>query len=153
MKSYNFLLPFLPLFLSLNLLTVIRTILLIIAWYGFSPRMRRSWGKIWLLLFEVEISLRAPFHSFKCQGSDHSDSVRWDNCGRALPLDLRVSSFPWWVSTLCLDGIISSHWLRWVNPAGVFIIIVIIMEVVFSSLPEDFGRTLDHWIPTCTFFF
>ena len=37
-------------------------------------------------------------------GSVHSGSVSWDDCGQALPDKLQVSSFPWWVHTLCLHG-------------------------------------------------
>ena len=56
------------------------------------------------------ISLRRP-------GSVHSGSASWDDCGRVLPDELRVSSFP----TLCLDsGIVSSLRFRWVKDVCVF---------------------------------
>ena len=36
------------------------------------------------------------------QGSAHSGSASWDDCWWASPDELCLSSFPWWVPTLCL---------------------------------------------------
>ena len=36
------------------------------------------------------------------QGSVHSGSASWDDCGQIIPDELCVSSFFWWVLTLCL---------------------------------------------------
>ena len=48
----------------------------------------------------------ALFLPCTCQGSAHSGSVSWDDCGEAFPDELHVSLFPWWVPTLCLDSIV-----------------------------------------------
>ena len=54
-------------------------------------------------------------------GSVHSGSASWDDYGRAFPYQLPESSFPWWVPTLCLDGMVCLLRLRWVKVVCVFI--------------------------------
>ena len=48
------------------------------------------------------------------QGSVHSGSANWGDCGPVFPGELYVSLFPWWVPTLCLDSMVSPFWLCWV---------------------------------------
>ena len=83
-------------------------------WWLF-PRVRGLRGKGWtihsppalflllLLLFWV-VSLRTPIPLYR-SGSLHSGSASRDDCGRVFPDELRVSSFPCWVPTVCLEGI------------------------------------------------
>ena len=54
------------------------------------------------------------------QGSVHSGSVSWDDCGQEFLGKSCVSLFPWWVLTLCLDSTISPLWLQWVIGVHVF---------------------------------
>ena len=53
----------------------------------------------------------AGAHLFHSLGQDQSTVAQraWDDCGRVFPDEMRVSSFPWQVPTLCLDSIVSPH--------------------------------------------
>ena len=70
-------------------------------------------------IFNVEIILRGSISLFR-SGLVHSGSETWDDCGRAFPNELRVSSFPWHVPILRLDSIISPVRLYWVKNVCVF---------------------------------
>ena len=73
-----------------------------------------------IFFFLVEISLCTLILLFTL-GLVHSGSVSWDDCDQVFPDELRVSSFPERVPTLCLDsGIISPLWLCWVKGARMF---------------------------------
>ena len=51
----------------------------------------------------------------------HSGWASWDDCDWVFPDELRVSSFPDRVPTLCLDsGIVSSFWRCWIKGVCVF---------------------------------
>ena len=96
--------------------------------FGGDPRLAREQprGKSFdesipdsAFFFRVEISSRTP-NPLHMPGPVHSGSANSDYCGRAFPDELRVSSFPWSVSTLCLDSMVSPLWLRCVNGVCVF---------------------------------
>lgn len=74
----------------------------------FNLRILQS--KMWPNFPEIQIvALRmhpCQFHSLG-PGSTHSGSVSWGDCGRAFLDEKHVSSFCWWVPTLCLDSIVS----------------------------------------------
>ena len=67
-------------------------------------------SKMWPNFPEIQIvALRmhpCQFHSLG-PGSTHNGSVSWGDCGRAFLDEKHVSSFCWWVPTLCLDSIVS----------------------------------------------
>ena len=72
------------------------------------------------LFFKVDISPCTLILLFT-PGSVHSGSASWDDCDRVFPDELRVSSFPDMIPTLCLDsGIVSPLRLRWVKGVRVF---------------------------------
>ena len=87
-------------------------------WWGF-PCIPGFW--------EVLTSKSHPvFSSFFLSGDqlthqfhflDNSDLASLDSCGLAFPDQLRMSLFPWYVSTLCLDSIVTPLWLCWVKGA------------------------------------
>ena len=58
------------------------------------------------------------------RGSVHSGTASWDDCGQEDPDKLCVKSFPYCVSILCLDSIVSPlqfHWVKCVCNAGLTI--------------------------------
>ena len=58
------------------------------------------------------------------QGSMHGGTASWDDCGQEDPDKLCVKSFPYCVSTLCLDSIVNPlqfHWVKCVCNAGLII--------------------------------
>ena len=66
-------------------------------------RFDDSFPALVLLVFLVEIDCAHQFQSFKPR-SVHIGSVNWDDCGHVFPEELHVSSFSWWVHTLCLQS-------------------------------------------------
>ena len=58
----------------------------------------------YLIIFQVEINSRTPIPLFRT-GSVHSGSASQDDCGLVLPDELRVSSIPCQVPTLCLNSV------------------------------------------------
>ena len=83
----------------------------------------------------VELSLCVPNALFR-PGISPQFSVRWDDCGRACPGELRVGSFVWRVPTLWLYGIVKPFRLCWV------------MACLFNSNlpPRPFSRQNDWGI-------
>ena len=51
-----------------------------------------------VVLMEIRSRILIPLFT---PGSVHSNSASWDDCGRVFPGELRVSSFPCYVPTLC----------------------------------------------------
>ena len=64
------------------------------------------------------------FHSGSHDQSTVAQPASWDDWGWVFPDELHVSSFPWWIPTLCLDSIVSpchlhagvTFELTWVAP-------------------------------------
>ena len=54
------------------------------------------------------------------QGPVHNGSAQWDDCGPTFPVELWISSFPWWIPTLCLNSIVDSPQLHWVKGVCTF---------------------------------
>ena len=71
------------------------------------------------LFLYFKLDMESPIPLFK-PGSVHIGSASWDDCGRAFPDELRVSSFPWKLPTLCPDRIVNPLRLRWVKGAHLF---------------------------------
>ena len=67
----------------------------------------------------MEISSGTPISTL-VQGSGHSGSASWDDCGWVFCNKLYVNMFPWWVSMQCLDSMISPLQLHRAKGACMF---------------------------------
>ena len=72
-----------------------------------------------LFIFQVKINSHTPVPHFRPE-SVHSGLASWDDRGRVVPGELRVSRFPWSIPKLCLDSIVIPFRLCWVKGVGVF---------------------------------